>query len=198
LNISRDQVRKFRDRGITVIVGHEHQQRTLMNGHLLIAGNQFPTSVSDCLAHGDQHGRKRALIIDGDTGGVAEVTTWTADDADGWFAEADWQDLANLVEDGRGFVRVTGEATATQAADVIKAIATFRQRSNSFVVTNAVKVEGVETSDEELVTQEDIRQIDVVALLLELLDERQAATVRALTGRTEVNTLNEEEACDEA
>lgn len=184
LNITRDQVRKFRDRGIKVILGHEHQHRTLMNGNLIIAGNQFPTSVADCLAHGDaqKDGKKYALIIDGDN--IEHVQTWSRDDADGWFAEADWQDLADLVEDGRGFVRVVGEATATQAADVVKAIAQFRQRSQAFVVTNAVKVEGLETSDEELVTQEDIRQIDVIGLLLELLDEKQADKIRELTGRT--------------
>jgi hypothetical protein len=191
LNVSRDQVRKFRDRGIKVILGHEHQQRTLMSGNLIIVGNQFPTSVADCLPHGDaqKDGKKYALLLE--DGGERLIETWNTDVPDGWFAEVDWQELANVTEDGRGFVRVTGEATAGQAADVIKAISGFRQRSNSFVVTNAVKVEGVETSDEELIVQEDIRQIDVIALLLELLEPAQADKVRELTGRTAPTTEEE-------
>lgn len=195
LNVSRAQVREFRDRGITVILAHEHQHRTMFKGGLIIVGNQFPTSVSDCLAHGDgqKDGKKYALVIG--EAGTEMVQTWSTDQADGWFAEADWQELADLNEDGRGFIRVTGEAAATQAAEVIKALSTFRQRSKSFVVTNAVKVEGVEGKDEELVTQEDIRQIDVIALLLELLEPAQADKVRELTGRIE--TKHEEDAVEE-
>jgi hypothetical protein len=184
LNISREQVRKFRDRGMRVVLGHEHQHRTLMNGNLIIVGNQFPTSVADCLSHGDaqKDGKKYALLIDGER--AEHVQTWSRDDSDGWFAEVDWQELSEVFEDGRGFIRVIGEATATQAADVVKAIAAFRQRSQSFVVTNAVKVEGLETGGEELTTQEDIRQIDVIGLLIEMLDdERQKETIRRLTGR---------------
>jgi DNA repair exonuclease SbcCD nuclease subunit len=198
LNVSRDQVRKFRDRNIKVILGHEHQHRTLMNGNLIIVGNQFPTSVADCLPHGDgqKDGKKYCLLIDSEGDREAQVQhieTWSADDPDGWFEQVDWQELTGVTEDGRGFVRVAGEATATQAADVIKAISAFRQRSQSFVITNAVKVEGVESSQEELLTQEDIRQIDVIALLLELLEEKQAAKVCELLGRT----VPTGESCDE-
>jgi metallophosphoesterase superfamily enzyme len=192
LNVSREQVRKLRDRGMTVVLGHEHLARTLMNGHLVIVGNQFPTSVVDCLAHGDaqKDGKKYALIVNED-GSFDHIQTWSKDDDDGWFAEADWQELGELSEDGRGFVRVVGEAAATQAADVVKAIAQFRQRSHSFVVTNAVQVEGLDTTDDEIVTQEDIRRIDVIGLLLGMLDERQAAKIRELTGRTEAQPEEE-------
>lgn len=190
LNISREQVRVFRDRSIKVILGHEHQARRLMSGNLIVVGNQFPTSVADCLSHGDQEGKKYALLLD--ERGETPIETWTKDDQDGWFAEVDWQELADVTEDGRGFVRVTGEALSTQAADAIKAIATFRQRAQSFVVTNAVKVEGVETQDEELLIQEDIRQIDVIALLLELLEDKQADKVRELTGRVPIAEETEE------
>lgn len=195
LNVSREQVRKLRDRGMTVILGHEHLSRTLMNGHLVIVGNQFPTSVMDCLAHGDaqKDGKKRALVIAED-GSFEYIETWSKNDPDGWFAEADWRELEDLHEDGRGFVRVVGEAVATEAADVVKAIAKFRQRSNSFVVTNAVQVEGLEAQDDEIVTQEDIRRIDVIGLLLGMLDERQAQKIRELTGRVEASSEEMEDA----
>jgi hypothetical protein len=184
LNISRAQVKAFKERGITVILGHEHQGRTMLGGALQIVGNQFPTSVVDCLSHGDaqKDGKKYALVIGGGQD-LQKVQTWSPDDADGWFAECDWRDLKEVSEDGRGFIRVVGEAGAAEAAMVIKEISAFRQRSQSFVVTNAVKIEGVEASGEELLTQEDIRQIDVIALLLELLDEPQAAKVCELLGR---------------
>lgn len=184
LNVSRAQVKDFKERGITVILGHEHQGRTMLGGALQIVGNQFPTSVADCLSHGDaqKDGKKYALVVGGGLD-LQKVQTWGPDDADGWFAECDWRELKEVSEDGRGFIRVVGEASAAEAAMVIKEISAFRQRSQSFVVTNAVKIEGVEASGEELVTQEDIRQIDVIALLLELLDEPQAAKVCELLGR---------------
>lgn len=182
LNLSRTQAKAFRERGIKMVLGHEHQGRDLMAGNLIIVGNQFPTSVSDCLAHGDgqKDGKKYALLIEGEK--AERICTWTPDDADGWYATCDWRELKEVVEDGRGFVRVTGEALATEAAQVIKEISAFRQRSQSFVVTNAVKIEGNTEGGEELTTQEDIRQIDVIALLLELLEPEQAAKVCELTG----------------
>lgn len=184
LNLSRAQAKAFRERGIKVLLGHEHQGRELLGGAVVIVGNQFPTSVADCLSHGDaqKDGKKYALIIDGDS--VERVQTWgELQEGDGWFGEIDWRELKDVTETDRGFIRVTGEAGAAEAAMVIKEISAFRQRAQSFVVTNAVKIEGVEASEEELVTQEDIRQVDVIALLLELVDEPQAARICELLGR---------------
>lgn len=179
LNLSREQAKVLTKRGITIVMGHEHQGRTLMNDKVILVGNQFPTSVSDCLVHGDgqKDGRKYALVIDGDD--MELVPTWSFKDDVGGFREVDWRDLANA-PDGPLFIRVSGEASASEAPSVIKAISKFRQNSKAFVITNGVKVEGVAGADELAQSVEDIRSVDVLEMLIETLDEAQAACVRKL------------------
>ena len=53
------------------------------------------------------------------------------------FVERDWREaLGTNVE----FVRLTGTADYTKAAEVIQRLAEVRKTSNSFVITNAVRV----------------------------------------------------------
>lgn len=59
LNLSESQAKSFIERGITIVLGHEHQQRILFDGRLVILGNQFPSSVSDCL----NNDAKFAMVI---------------------------------------------------------------------------------------------------------------------------------------
>jgi len=181
LNIARDQAKAIRKHA-KLVIGHEHQGRELMSGNVLIIGNQFPTSVSDCLSHGDAqaNGTKHALVIDHDSGEHSYVTTWTPDDADGWFARIDWRELAEVEEEGRGFIRVEGEASLSESAAAIKAIAAFRARSKSFVVTNAVRVEKAEGLEELAESIEDIRSTDVISMLLEYLTPEQQQVVNDL------------------
>lgn len=185
LNLERSVAKELTRRGMTLILGHEHQHRTLMGDKVIIVGNQFPTSVSDCLAHGDaqKDGCKYLLEIDGDD--MELVTTWNARASleDGTYREIDWQDLAatNPVDKGyKLFIRVTGKATAEQGADVIKAISKFRQSTDHFVVTNAVKVESIDSPDDLAESVEDIRSVSVLDLLLEQLTEPERAVVRQL------------------
>ena len=182
INLSREQAKKLKARGITMVLGHEHQGRELMGGKVVIAGNQVPSSVSDCLSHGDAQkgGTKRATLLNPDDGTYQFVTTWTPDDAEGWYATIDWRELKDVQEEGRGFIRVEGAALAAEASDVIKAISSFRQRSKSFVVTNAVKVEQVEGLSDIADSIEDVRGVNVVELLLEMLDPKQKLAVQAL------------------
>jgi hypothetical protein len=187
LNISREQAKALRKHA-KIVIGHEHQGRELMSGNVIIVGNQFPTSVADCLPHGDAQadGTKHALVLDHDTGEHSYITTWTPDDADGWFAALDWRELADVVEEGRGFIRVEGEALLSESADAIKAIAAFRAKSKSFVITNAVKVEKAEGLDSVAESIEDIRSTNVIELLLEYLTPEQQQVVRDLReGATE-------------
>lgn len=175
LNLDRAHAKALTDRGIKLVLGHEHQGRESLGGKVLIVGNQFPSSISDCL-HNDA---KRALIING-----AEhefIPTWSADqEADGWFARIDWRELADIEEEGRGFIRVEGEASAEEAAEVVRAISAFRAKSKSFVVANAVKVESLGGMDDIAQSIEDIRAVDVIELLLEQLEEDQVAVIRKL------------------
>ena len=109
------------------------------------------------------------------------ITTWTPDDETGWFATVDWRELGEVAEDGGpGFIRVEGNAETAEAADVIRAISAFRQRSNAFVVTNAVKVDKLEGLDEEASSIEDIRSVSVVDMLMENLDPKQREAVTKL------------------
>lgn len=184
LNISRDQAKELKQRGIKIIMGHEHQGRELMGGNVVIVGNQFPTSVSDCLGKADaqRDGKKYCLLID-EYGTIEKIETWSADqEPDGWFAEVDWRELRNTTETGRGFIRVTGTATAIEAADVIKEISWFRQRSQSYVITHAVKIEKPEGMEDLPDSLEDIKAVDVMELLYGMLEPEQVAALKKLRG----------------
>jgi hypothetical protein len=176
LNVTREQAKSLIDNGATVVFGHEHQGRKAFGGRLIVVGNQESSSVSDCLAHGDGQldGKKYALILS--TEGPALVQTWSQEDN---FAQVDWRFITQWVGSEK-FIRVNGNAEADEAADVIKAISAFRQKSDAFVVTNAVRVAQLVDTDNVEVSAEDVRSVNVVQLLLETLTEDQAAVVRTL------------------
>lgn len=177
LNLDRSVAKALTKNGMTLVLGHEHQCRTLMNDKVVIVGNQFPTSVSDCLAHGDaqKDGRKYMLQIYGDD--MELVPTWSAKGDAGGYVEVEWD---NLDIGNADFIRVVGKVEASQSADVIKAISKLRQTTNAFVITNAVKVEAVDGMDELAESVEDIRAVNVIELLMEQLDPDQQVVVRAL------------------
>jgi hypothetical protein len=176
LNVTREQAKRLIDNGATVIFGHEHQGRTAFGGRLIITGNPRPSSVSDCLAHGDGQldGKKHALLLT--DGPPQTIQTWCQE---GNFVQVDWRFISKW-EGPEKFIRVNGNASAEEAADVIKAISTFRQKSDAFVVTNAVKVAQVADADEMEVSAEDVRSVNVISMLIESLTEEQAAVVRQL------------------
>lgn len=180
LNLSREQAKALVKRGLTVIMGHEHQGRTILGDKVVVVGNQYPSSVSDCLAHGDgqKDGHKYCLEINGED--MELIPTWSANDNGGGFDEIDWQDLGQGVLANKMFIRVTGAATAEQSAEVIKVVSKFRQTSNAFVITNAVKVEGVQDTDALAQSVEDIRLVNVVDLLMAQLDPDQQTAVKKL------------------
>ena len=182
LSLHRDVAKALVKRGVTLILGHEHQGRTLMNDKVVIVGNQFPTSISDCLKKGDAQadGHKYCLEIKGED--LNLIPTWSPTDSPGGYVEVDWQDLAAAVIVGRGFVRVTGSATAAQSADVVRVISKFRQGTNSFVVANAVKVEGAQNEEVLAQSVEDIRAVNVMDLLLGMLNQEQQTAIRKLLG----------------
>lgn len=183
LNISREQAKNLARRGMQIILGHEHQGRTLMGNKVIIVGNQFPTSIADCLRRDDaqKDGKKYCLLIDGDN--VRQIETWNPDqEPDGWYAEVDWRDLRGLSEEGRGFIRVSGTASALEASDVIREISWFRQRSASYVITHAVKVEKPDGMEDLPDSLEDIQRVDVLQILYGMLEPEQANKIRELRG----------------
>ena len=171
LNLTDELLGKLMIAGWILVVGHEHQGYSLRGGRVIVVGNQFPTSVADCIGETTKH----ALRITDD--GVKYVETWSAD---GNYAEIDWRDIAEHAGDEK-FIRVTGDATSAESADVIAVISRFRQKSDAYVISNAVKVDGVAALDELAADcVEDIKAFDVVQAIMEHLDEKQQQTVKEL------------------
>lgn len=167
LNINDEQVGALMRAGWTLVLGHEHQGYTLRGGRVIVVGNQFPSSVADCIGDPEKH----LLVIDG---GHEFVCTW---DANGSYIEANWRDLTNI--DGYNFIRVVGNATALEAAAVIKSVSQLRQRSDAYVITNSVKVEGQDmTMNTESI--ESIKAFDVMGAIYAELNEREIETVKEL------------------
>lgn len=132
LNLSAEQALKFAERGITLVLAHEHNKRRI--GNVVIVGNQIATSVAD-LAN-DTGDKQYAVLRDG------ELTTedfWPVSEL---YTAVDWQD--ELPEDA-SFIRVEGEADYSQAAEVVERIAAWRKQSDAFVITNAVRVGTMDT-----------------------------------------------------
>ena len=170
LNLSDDQVGALMEAGWSLIIGHEHIGYSLRGGRVLVVGNQFPSSVSDCLSNQTKHAVR---LTDK---GLELVQTWSRD---GFYLEVDWRQI----EEGAGadFIRVTGEATSAEAAEVIKAISTLRQTSDAFVITNAVKVAGHDMSGEKAAESiENLKAFDVLSAIYENLNEAEVDTVRGL------------------
>ena len=176
LNVSAEQVAALGAAGWHLIFGHEHQGRTLP--FATIVGNQWPSSIADCLAHGSaqKDGAKYALRITGG-GDLQKIQTWSAKDD---YIEMDWRELD--VEATQRFIRITGDASAAEAEAAVSAIARFRQKSKALIVGNAVKVEGVSVDMEgfEGSVGEAIKSFDVLSALLEELSPREAEVVKGL------------------
>ena len=149
-----------------IVIAHEHQASERLEGKVHIPGNQFPSSVSDCLGNST---KKMAVLGDG----VGYSLTW---DAQHSFSEQDWRNL----EDRGEFIRVVGKASAEQAADVVSTIAKFRNKAKALVITNAVDIEGVEDGEQIEISVEKLKTFNVFEALLEVLDPPEQEKVKAL------------------
>lgn len=169
LGITDEQLGNLMRAGWTCVVGHEHVGYTLRGGRVIVVGNQTSSSISDCI--GDP--TKEALVIEGDKWHTVQ-TQRTAD----IYVEVDWQDLSDV---DAQFIRVVGEASAEQAAEVVKSISALRQRSEAFVITNAVKIEGVVGIDDMATDSiESIKAFDVMAAIYAELNEHEVKIVKEL------------------
>jgi len=168
LNVTIEQVEDLVSRNNLVIFGHEHQYRSLVNGRCLVLGNTVPSSIADCIGSPFKYS---ATV----TGTDYELNpTWKAEDN---YYEVDWRDME--VDMDCQFIRVVGDATANEAADVIKVVSQLRQRHEAFVITNAVKVEGV-SSDYATESIESLKAFDVIGAIMEELNEQEQECVKGL------------------
>ena len=170
LNVSKEAADILISAGWTLIFGHEHQPRVAPG--IVIPGNQVPTSVADCLGcQGKYYLRLHDKNI--------EHRDWINLEAHRVFTRLDWRNLD--VDPQYQFVRVEGTATAEEAAEVVDAVARFRAKSQAYVVTNAVKVEGVAAFDELAeMSLEQITAFNVLDALLEELSEEEGKVVKEL------------------
>lgn len=175
LNVSADMCRELRDAGWTHIVfGHEHQQA--QHGAALIVGNQFPTSISDCLGNDT----KRAIRFDGLV--PHEETSWEAKHN---YFECDWRRISSVPGTAK-FVRVVGEAEAEEAASVLESFSALRKSHSAFVISNAVKIDGQALDVSSLEAVEEVQQFDVLSFLYENFDDAQVAVLKTLAAKRNV------------
>ena len=170
LNVSQEQALALISSGVMPVFGHEHPKRVvdLGDGDVLCTGNQWPSSVSDCIGSTGKYAHR--LLPNGN---YESIKTWEPEEG---YAEVDWREL-DVFGSNANFIRVTGEATFEEAADVVAAVSRLRQRSEAFVVTNAVKTaradDNLELEEAATVSQ----KLDVVKLLCEALTEEEANRV---------------------
>lgn len=173
LDLSFEQASELIEQhGCSLVFAHEHQARAAFGDRLIITGNQWPSSIADCL--NNPGNKKHHLRIA--AGGHTLRRTWDGTED---FAEIPWHDLASSNTSAR-FIRVTGEATAAEAADMVNTIARYRRDSQAFVISNAVSVEGRKLEDGAEATVEALKTFNPLDLVLELLEPKQAAKIRKL------------------
>lgn len=175
LNLSEQQLDALTDAGWQIVVAHEHQMKSYQGGKCLIVGNQIPSSVSDCLNNKNNE-KFYAKIEDG----KVELVKWQS--LVDVYTEVTWQDIGLRADlDNFKFIRVTGDCTSEQAADMVGRVSKLRQASTAFVVSNNVKIEGVAQMEGLAeMTAENITKFDVLGALLEELTEKEAEVVKEL------------------
>lgn len=173
LNVSMEQAESFERKGVTLYFAHEHQARTALGGSVVVFGNQWPSSISDCL----NNDRKYAHVFHG---GVMKIETWCGAEEPAGHCEVNWRDLRDAYTDCGGFYKITGTASANEAGDCISAIAKFRTRSRAFIVTNGVHIEGVAANEDLPESFEATKAFDVMEFIYSNLDSDQQAAVRKL------------------
>jgi DNA repair exonuclease SbcCD nuclease subunit len=170
LNVSKEAADLLISAGWTLIFGHEHQPRVYTG--IVIPGNQIPTSVADCLGCDGKY----YLTLQGKDVARHE---WSNLEEERVFARVDWRNLDT--DPGYQFIRVEGTATAEEAAEVVDAVARFRAKSEAYVVTRAVKVEGVAAFDGLAeMSLEQITAFNVLDALLAELSEEEGKVVKEL------------------
>ena len=160
LNLDKNQIKDLQKRGVHVIAAHEHQQRKPFP-NVTVIGNQFPTSVADCL------GNKTKSFIQILHGVISRVETW---EAKGNFADAWIDDVLDL---NGAFIRFKGEMEPGEYSKAIQEIAEFRKKTSAFVVANAIKVIRKETE----IAEAEVTKVNVINMMLEVLSDQHKEKV---------------------
>lgn len=166
LNMSKEQAEACK--ADCIYFAHEHHARSALGGKVFIGGNQFPSSVSDCLDG------KSKYMYELHSGEFTDVLTWDA----AQYAEVDWKFPEPT---DAQFVRIVGHALPAEAAAMADFIANYRKSSNAFVVTNGVKVgEDTEVEALNLASLEALQAFNVRNALKEYLTPEENAIIESL------------------
>lgn len=170
LNVSEKQAAA--SKADVLVFAHEHQQRSALNKKVIVIGNQIQTSIADCLGNDV----KFLMTIDADGAALAEVLKIPH-----LFSRRDWRGIsAPVLPNDSLFIRVEGEASANEAADVVSAISKFRGKTDALVVTNAVRIAGMEVDINLPVSLETAKSFDVLSAILESLSGEEQVVVKKL------------------
>ncbi len=152
LNLTPEQAAKFE----RVISGHEHQVREI--GNVTMLGSMLPTQVMEA------KGEHVVWRLGEDGQGLTRLLSAPSAPS---YAEIDWHELDGASVDAK-FVKVTGEATTEEGAEVIRSIYAFRGKAGAMMVQNAVTIDSLamELSQEDSASLE---QFDSIRALIGLL-----------------------------
>lgn len=189
LNLSREQAKRLTSLGTRILLGHEHHPSSFFSGAVLVPGNQFPSSVADCVTPNGRVIETKSYVRITETCEFEQIPFWRASDEDG-FIDIPWRELEGDVlrdaEARKGFIRISGEAQPEEAADALRRISKLRQKSQAFVVANAVRVAGrADSTDGVADSIEDVRKTDVIQLVLDTLTPEQAKVVSEIWSKRE-------------
>lgn len=167
LNLSEDQAKA--SKAETIVFAHEHAPRTLLGGKVVVMGNQFPMSISDCL---DGHDKFMHQIA-GDK--INPIKVW---DRKTEYVEMDWRSPEPT--DAK-FIRFVGSASAEESAAAADTVARYRKASEAFVVGNGIRVHTAEGQEQlEIESLEQVRSFDVMAALKNYLTEKEYGKIASL------------------
>lgn len=165
LNLSPEQAELCLAKNI--VIAHEHQTRKI--GKVWIPGNQIASSISDCLGSD----AKRMTIVE--KGQPRFEVLYPVHEV---YEDMSWSELR---DSEKPFIRISGSALATEAADVVRDISNYRKNSNAFIVSNAVKILAEDGSDVFAKSLESVKSFDVMAALRAFLTAEEYAVVEKLT-----------------
>ena len=165
LNLSKQQASALPVQRI--ISGHEHHQRIL--GKLIYPGNQICTSISDWGVGDD-----RAFIELRDK---PELISYKCKEL--LFDAIQYTELSKYSGSAK-FIKVLGRVKPEESASVVTAISKFRQRSEAFIVSNAVEIESEDETESFKEALTEIKSFNVWGSLQKFLTEEEFKILESL------------------
>lgn len=166
LNLAREQAERFGH----VILGHEHAKRDLPGVDIL--GALFPCNIGECgVAKGFHY-------WDGPGHDVEFRPVWWPHVQEGYL-EIDWRELLKSPNCAK-FVRVIGNASAEEAAQVVEEVSKYRALSDAYFVSNSVKVGTIELGELEDFEDGKLAGFDALGALKEMLPQKFHERMEAL------------------